>query len=111
MPIKEFLIGNWIFCHYGEAVNHCIKEDYFLANIKKRERESVAEYEKRTGINYGCAPCSKLGEECKGAKPGAFYYPSGCSSFFNEHEEQERIEQETWEEETCFGLYEEEDLY
>ena len=44
--------------------------------------------EQKTGINYGCLPCLllKIGE-CKGEKPGSFYYPNECPCFELEEEE------------------------
>ena len=38
------------------------------------------------------------GYKCKGAKPGTFYYPHECDSFYSEYENQQRLEQEEQEE-------------
>lgn len=48
--------------------------------------------EQETGINYGCLPCALLGHECKGAKPGSFYYPNECPCFELEEEFEEEKE-------------------
>ena len=89
MPDKIYKIRNWLFSEYGRAVDHCIKHDLPLANIKMEMRKTVAEVEKETGVNYGCQPCIEWHEgRCQGAKPGAFYYPTECPSFSDGHEEE-----------------------
>jgi len=109
MPEKRYIVGHWGYDSYGEAVNHCIKHNLCLESITMREYETPREYEERTGINYGCAPCDRLEDNsCKGAKPGAFYYPDECPMFYNAEAEQEAEDYEAWCEDTCYGLYEEE---
>jgi hypothetical protein len=67
---------------YGRAVNCCIKGNRPLSDIEE------------TKINYGCHPCLNLiNGECKGAKPGSFYYPTECDGFATE---------EYWEEEVYY---------
>lgn len=56
--------------------------------ISKGKRVCVACCEQLENKNYGCFPCPKLERgECKGAKPGTFYYPNECDGFENEDEE------------------------
>lgn len=77
-----YQIGMYAFCEKGGAINHCIKKNVSINSIIKKEYETVAEYEERTGKNYGCAPCLLLvNEDCEGAKPGSFYYPDECPGF------------------------------
>lgn len=84
---------NWGFLQKGQAINFCIKHDISFDFIKVSEIKTVAEVEAETGINYGCQPCTRLATgECKGEKPSTFYYPDECPSFYNEIEEEKRIE-------------------
>jgi len=82
MPITKYEVSNWIFQEKGSAINFCVKRNIPFYNIRKFEEKTVAEVEQETGINYGCFPCTLLQtKECKGAKPGSFYYPSECPEF------------------------------
>ena len=82
MPDIRYQIGHYWYCEKGAAINHCIKYNISIDSIIKKEFETVAEYEKRTGKNYGCAPCMLLANgDCNGDKPGSFYYPHECPEF------------------------------
>ena len=57
-------------------------------------RSDKEKYETETGVCYGCAPCDSLGRDCKGAPPGAFYYPHDCPSFHSDEDYQRRLQEE-----------------